>query len=275
MLSRGDDDVIVDPSPYGSQSTLTGNAPTVRPRSCRRTTSRARACWSESPASTSSRSAESGVVAARCDYSDAYKFQERTSDVPDALRDFVLIPSADGTDAALVVLDRANTGGDDRDLYLRFRTPGTLALAGDDGDRHGRRHAARDHRRCGPRASPRSARRRCKDCFKEGTVRGTCDAARFPITDYRVELPGPKPTRRARDRRDRCAPPSPPRRSRATATRACTSPARATPRHLAHVAATATLAYTAPPGLHVVLDAGDRDGHATVDREAGARTAAP
>ena len=30
VLSRGDDDVIVDPSPYGSQSTLTSNAPTVR-----------------------------------------------------------------------------------------------------------------------------------------------------------------------------------------------------------------------------------------------------
>src|SRR5262249_589681 len=32
-----------------------------------------------------------------------------------------------------------------------------------------------------------------KDCFKDGTVRGTCDAARFPITEYKLELNGPKP----------------------------------------------------------------------------------
>ena len=50
--------------------------------------------------------------------------------MPDALRDLVVIPNADGTDAAVLVLDRANTGGDDRDLYLRFRTPGHFALDG-------------------------------------------------------------------------------------------------------------------------------------------------
>jgi uncharacterized protein (TIGR03382 family) len=32
-----------------------------------------------------------------------------------------------------------------------------------------------------------------KDCFAEGTPRGKCDAARFPVTDYRVELAGPDP----------------------------------------------------------------------------------
>jgi len=32
MLSRGGADLIVDPSPYGSLSTLTGNAPTVLSR---------------------------------------------------------------------------------------------------------------------------------------------------------------------------------------------------------------------------------------------------
>ena len=47
----------------------------------------------------------SGVVAARCNYADAYKFQHRESDVPEAVRDFVLVPSADGKDAALIVID--------------------------------------------------------------------------------------------------------------------------------------------------------------------------
>ena len=30
MISRGKDEVVVDPSPYGTFSTLTSNAPTVR-----------------------------------------------------------------------------------------------------------------------------------------------------------------------------------------------------------------------------------------------------
>jgi len=53
----------------------------------------------------------SGVVAARCDYSDQYKFQERRSDVPDAERDLVVLPSKDGRDAAVVrVCGRLATG---------------------------------------------------------------------------------------------------------------------------------------------------------------------
>ena len=32
-----------------------------------------------------------------------------------------------------------------------------------------------------------------KDCFKEGTVRGQCYAARTPVTTYKLELAGPKP----------------------------------------------------------------------------------
>ena len=118
---------------------------------------------------------KSGVIAARCDYSDAYKFQERKSDVPDALRDLVVIPNADGTDAAVVVLDRANTGGDDRDLYLRFRTPGHLALTGTSAT------ATVGATKLAITAlapeKPAIGAPSLKDCFKQGTVRGTCDAA--------------------------------------------------------------------------------------------------
>jgi hypothetical protein len=32
-----------------------------------------------------------------------------------------------------------------------------------------------------------------KDCFGEGVKRGKCDAARFPVVDYRLVVPGPKP----------------------------------------------------------------------------------
>jgi uncharacterized protein (TIGR03382 family) len=191
VVSRGKDDVIVDPSPYGTQSTLTSNAPTVASAHLPKEYIPSQAFWSEKTSFDFATQRASGVVATRCDYSDQYKFQQRRSDVPDALRDLVMIPSADGKDAVVVVVDRANTTSEDRKMYLRFRTPGHLALdkgvaTASVGATKLAIHALADEK---PTIGVPSQ----KDCFKEGTVRGTCDAARIPVTDYRVEIAGPKP----------------------------------------------------------------------------------
>ncbi len=272
VLSRGRDDVIVDPSPYGSQSTLTSNAPTVRSPQLPHDYQPSQAPWGN-PAFDDVTQRQSGTIAARCDYTDAFKFQDRRSDVPSARRDLVVIPSADGTDAAVVVLDRASTGAADRDLYLRFRTPGHLALDGTTAT------ATVGATRLAITAlqpeKPAIGVPSQKDCFQAGTVRGTCDAARFPVTEYKVELPGPTP-------------------SAAHVISAAAAPITVQPLsgngyagvHLSMRDATVVwstrgdgalargngeaahgngeLAYVAPPGLHVVLDAGDADGHATV-----------
>lgn len=190
VISRGRDDVIVDPSPYGTQSTLTSNAPTVASAQLPKDYAPSQAFWSVKTGFDFATQRASGIVAARCDYSDQYRFQAQNSDVPDALRDLVMVPSADGRDAVVVVVDRATTRGGD--LYLRFRTPGHLALAGDTataqvGDT--RLAIAGLARSSG---KPQIGAPAAKDCFKEGTVRGNCDAARFPVTDYRVEVEGPQ-----------------------------------------------------------------------------------
>ncbi|MBV8758210.1 MAG: hypothetical protein JO257_13065 [Deltaproteobacteria bacterium] len=259
VLARGKDDVIVDPSPYGSQSTFTSNAPTVRSAQLPKEYQPSQAGWGD-PSFDFVTQRKSGTIATRCDYSDAFKFQERKSDVPDALRDVVVIPSADGSEAAVVVLDRATTGGDDRDLYLRFRTPGHLALSGTAATATigGTQLAITALQPEKPAIGAPSL----KDCFKEGTVRGTCDAARFPITEYKVELPGSHPI--------------------AAHVIAATGGTAVTTQPISgdgiggvaikgvrdaaviwRTSGDGDLAYTAPPGLHVVLDAGDRDGHAT------------
>ena len=100
------------------------------------------------------------------------------------------MPSADGHDASLVIFDRATTGDVDRKMYLRFRVPAELAI-----DKAGTGTATiKDARLTISGAyAPTLGRTALKDCFKEGTRRGNCDAARFPVTDYRVELPGPEP----------------------------------------------------------------------------------
>jgi hypothetical protein len=193
VISRGGDDVIVDPSPYGTQSTLTSNAPTVASAQLPKEYIPSQAFWSQKTAYDWETQRQSGVIATRCDYSDQYKFQDRRSDVPDAFRDLVVVPSADGTNAAVVVIDRASTNDSDRHMYLRFRTPGHLALSGTRATATVGKTAL-TIAPIGPvNGKPAIGAPTEKDCFKEGTVRGTCDAARFPVTDYRLELPGPKP----------------------------------------------------------------------------------
>jgi uncharacterized protein (TIGR03382 family) len=190
VLSRGTADLIVDPSPYGSLSTLTSNAPTVVSKHLPENYVPSQGAWGDDVAWRWTTKTRGGVVAARCDYADAYQFQERKSDVAEALRDLVLLPSSDGRDASLVIVDRATTGEADRKMHLRFRVPTELAI-----DPAGTGTATIKSARLTIRGAhaPTIGRTALKDCFQQGTARGKCDAARIPVTDYRVEIPGPKP----------------------------------------------------------------------------------
>ena len=195
VLSRGKDDAIVDPSPYGSASTLTSNAPTVASAQFPKDYIPSQGSWGEKVGWDWAAQTKSGIVAVRCDYSDAYKFQERKSDVPDAIRDLVLVPSSTGTDAVLLVIDRADTDAADRVMNLRFRVAGGLAFdpksSRADKTIGGTKLVITNITKTG--GTPVIGRTSLKDCFKEGTPKGRCDAARFDATDYRLELPGPTP----------------------------------------------------------------------------------
>ena len=193
VLSRGKDDAIVDPSPYGTQSTLTSNAPTVASGRLPPKWVPSQGVWSTASGWDWTAQTRSGVVAARCDYADQYRFQNKGSDVPEATRDLVLLPSSDGSDASLVVVDRAATGSSSRPMLLRFRVPGELALDGDVATRTigaTRLAIASVARGAG---QPAIGHTRLKDCFNED-YKGRCDAARFPVSDLRLEVAGPTPS---------------------------------------------------------------------------------
>ncbi|MDB4955676.1 MAG: hypothetical protein JWO36_3245 [Myxococcales bacterium] len=264
VLSRGADDVIVDPSPYGTLSTLTSNAPTVASGHLPKDYLPSQGSWGEKTSFDFTTQRASGVVAARCDYSDQYKFQERRSDVPDALRDLVMIPSADGRDAAVIVVDRAETGDTDRSMYLRFRTPGHFALDGETGT------ATVGNTKLAIASIAKSSGKAAigvpsqKDCFKEGTVRGTCDAARFPITDYRLVVAGPKPRAAhvitATDGHAKVA--TTPLSGDGWAGIALHDLREASV--VWRTGGSGTFAYHAPPGTHVILDAPEKAGTSSV-----------
>jgi len=194
VLSRGKDDVIVDPSPYGSQSTLTSNAPAIASSRLPAKYTPSQGAWSTKTGWDFTTQTRSGVIAARCDYADQFRFQERASDVADAVRDLVVVPSSDGSDATIVVVDRARTGAGNRAMYLRFRVPGELALDGDVATRTigATRLAITSVARSSGRPALGHTTR--SDCYAEEEHKGRCDAARFPVSDMRLDVDGPEPS---------------------------------------------------------------------------------
>jgi MYXO-CTERM domain-containing protein len=173
---------------------LTTNAPTVASAHFPKHYIPSQGLWGEKVGYEFITQRASGIVAARCDYADAYKFQHRPSDVPEATRDWVLIPSADGTEAALLVIDRANTVTAARGMHLRFRTPGLLALDGDKATATigGSKLSIASVARSSP-GTTALGRPTDRDCYKGNPPKGQCDAARFPVTEYRVQIEGPRP----------------------------------------------------------------------------------
>ena len=196
VLSRGRDDLIVDPSPYGTLSTLTSNAPTVRSSNLPRDYVPSQGAWGERTGFDFAAQRASGVAVARCNYADQYKMQERASDVPLALRDLVYVPALDRGDAIVIAIDRATTGGDDRELLVRFRVPAPLQADPAHPARTtavvGGSKIAIEQLALADGAAPVATIRGnfAKDCFAEGTVRGQCDAARFSVTQVEARANG-------------------------------------------------------------------------------------
>lgn len=127
VLTRGADDLVVDPSPYGTLSTLTGNAPAVDSNAVPSGYSPSQAYWGKTTGFRWARQSSSGVAAARCDYADQFRSDDYPSDVAVALRDYVLVP--DGDSGEVVLVDRVVTGDASRGLHWRVRSPGEFALS--------------------------------------------------------------------------------------------------------------------------------------------------
>jgi hypothetical protein len=188
VLTRGADDLVVDPSPYGSLSTLTGNAPAVDSASLPSGYSPSQGYWGKTTGWVWTRQAESGVAAGRCSYADQFQRSDVASDVSQALRDFVLIPQGNG--AAIVLIDRVLTGSADRGLHLRVRTPAALALT-PDGASATLAGSSLAIRKVWSSSGTPSVRDmpRASECPSSSH---TCDVSKLPSgSEYRVDVAGP------------------------------------------------------------------------------------
>lgn len=198
VISRGRDELVVDPSPYGSLSSLTSNAPTVSSPQLPDDYRPSQAFWGKSSGFAHLAQTSSGAVTLRCEYGDQYAFQSNPSDVRRAYREVALVPYQGGKSAAVFVFDAAEAATE-RTFHLRFRSPGRFDKMGDAysatvgasqlgvfpvGFAANGKQAAKAEARILPKG----------DCFRDGVARGACDAARFASNEYRAVLSGTKLT---------------------------------------------------------------------------------
>ena len=189
VLTRGADDVVVDPSPYGSLSSLTGNAPAVDSKVLPDGYSPSQANWGLTTRLVWAKQSASGIGVARCDYADQFRRPDVTSDVQHAIRDFVLVPN--GENGTVVLVDRVVTGDASRGLHLRVRSPSTLALGGDTATGTIGASSVSIQKLW---ATNGSANVRDMPLTPEcdSNNRGTCDISRLPSgQEYRLDVSGP------------------------------------------------------------------------------------
>jgi hypothetical protein len=190
VFARGADPLIVDPTPYGSRSTLTSNALSVDSDVVQDRYKPSQTFWGTAELPWA-RAVRSGITTARADVGPAFAFNNADSDVPLARRDWVFLPEGE-----LVVIDRALTGGAGRSMYLRFRTPVPLSLSLNSGSNgtvargaSGASSVAIHAVTLRPGASPTVvARPKTGECADRAF--GACTAARFPVGEYAVKLTG-------------------------------------------------------------------------------------
>ena len=192
VISRGADDVIVDPTPYGSLSTMTSNAPSVLSAHLPADYIPSQAWWSETTRYDWTAQSASGVIATRCDYADQYKFQHRPSDVPAAQRDVIVVPWGRG--ATAIVIDRARSGEASRPLHLRFRTTAKLEAKGKSASGTVGNSSVRISTVGASGGTPAVDREPAGSCFVDKWTRGNCAAARFAVDQWRLVVPGPSMT---------------------------------------------------------------------------------
>lgn len=206
-LSRGADALVIDPSPYGTQSTLTGNAPTMSQPHFNADYRPSQGSWGEEnppdvlPLSLSTRflfarsSTAAGVSATQCAYTGQFRFQGNASTILNGTRrDLVLLPGTTG--ASVVVRDLVRTTAawsqTPNPLLLRFRSLGSFT-AGPGGDRARAVVGASALlvRRLYGAATTAASTVPVDDFCDE---QGSCIDGRFPAHEWAVTVPGPNPS---------------------------------------------------------------------------------
>lgn len=184
-FTRGADHLIVDPSTYGDRGTLSSNAVTADSTVVIGDYVPSQTPWSEADLPWARGTAD-GVYAARSDFAKAFIFSDTPSDIPYAHREWVMLPEGE-----IVTIDRVRTGDASRKMYVRFHTntAGALQLAGTTATGAVGGSSVAIHQVLASGGTASVTQTPVGDCFS--VPFGGCTAARFPVDEYDLDVPGP------------------------------------------------------------------------------------
>jgi len=189
VFSRGADPLVVDPSEYGEPDTFATNAVSADAAIDLGDYEDTQTPWSTADLPWA-RGTASGVAAARSDLAGAFSFNGTPSDIPYAHREWAMLPEGE-----VVTIDRVATADADHAMFVRFHTNtggGGLALSGAValGASGGSQVAIHPVLLSG--GSPVVSQPEVGNCSVSCSYPcAACDAARFPVDEYAVSVPGP------------------------------------------------------------------------------------
>jgi MYXO-CTERM domain-containing protein len=189
VFTRGADHLIVDPSTYGGYDTLSTNALTVDSDGLTGDYARTQTPWSEAEL-VWARGTADAVYAGRSDFAKAFKFTDKPSDIPYAHREWVMLPEGE-----VVTIDRVHTADAAHAMYLGLNVNsgggGKLTLAGSTATATIGGSQIAIHAILLSGGSPTITQPPTGDCFSCSYPCGSCEAVRFAVDKYKVQVPGP------------------------------------------------------------------------------------
>ena len=198
VFTRGADNLIVNPSPYGGYATWETNAIAADSAAVAAIPNHnfapGQTGWSQADMPWA-RGTSDATYAARSDFAKGFNTETGsattpTTDIPYAHREWVMLPEGE-----VVLIDRVNTGSATRNMYVTLHTnTGGGGLALSNGVYQGKIGSSQVviHPVSIEGATPVISQPPVADCTLDCEYPcAMCDVGRFPSDAYRVTIPGP------------------------------------------------------------------------------------
>lgn len=196
VFSRGSDDLVVDPTPYGNESSWQSNAVTADSSVVSGDYAPSQTPWSQADM-TWARGTADATYGARSDFAQAFDFDGKASDVTYAHREWTMLPEGE-----VVTIDRVHTSSASRNMYVQFHTNtggGGLTLSngvatGTVGGSQVAIHAVLLSGGTPSVTQPTDCSTNAHDACCSLSCSypcGSCTVSRFAVDEYEVTVPGP------------------------------------------------------------------------------------
>ncbi|HEX8792956.1 MAG TPA: hypothetical protein VF765_18550 [Polyangiaceae bacterium] len=196
VLSHGADDLVVDPTPYGNESSWESNAVTADSSVVKGNYAPSQTPWSLADLPWARGTADA-TYGARSDFAHAFDFDGTSSDITYAHREWTMLPEGE-----VVTIDRVHTSGSSHNMYVQFHTnTGGGGLSLSNGVATGTVGGSKVAIHAVLLSGGTPAVKQPTDCANNSSDSccsiscsypcGSCSVGRFATDEYQVSVPGP------------------------------------------------------------------------------------